>query len=87
MHFNFLHSASFTYFTPSSFSIKTKSSWSISSLECLLSFGKNFSNMSKYSGISSNIRVWGSSDRRLINNNYFVEIIGSNNFLNSTNSV
>ncbi len=53
MHFYFLHSRSFTELTASSFCIKRKSSWPISSLLRLMRSCKNFSNIRKNGCICS----------------------------------
>ncbi len=77
VHFYFFHTTSFTYFTPTSFRIKRKSSWAVSSFLCLMRSCKYFTNKSKYTSICCYIRMWGFPYRCLINDNRLVDVFQS----------
>lgn len=57
VHLDLFHTTSLTYLTASSFGIERESSRAISSFLCFVGSCEYFTDIGKYSGIGSNIRV------------------------------
>lgn len=81
MHLDFFHSGSLTYFTSSASGIETEASWSISALLCLKGACEHFSHEGEKSGIGSDVRVWSFSDGGLVDDDRFIYLIESDDFL------
>ena len=79
VHLNLLHSTSFTRLTSSSAGIEAESSDTVASLLCFERAREHFSDVGEYTCVRSDVGMWSSSNRGLIDDNCLVSMFGSSN--------